>query len=116
MKARCTDLVDVIVWGNIDKRFYMDFSRSRIYRRRGKTDSVVGPSWFNLEAPPLLWNTEWLQKELVPTAVTKMKSPATYRAAACHASAMFEFLLQWHFGIVDREQTISSMVLISESK
>ncbi|KAL7061960.1 hypothetical protein AAHC03_01194 [Spirometra sp. Aus1] len=112
--VRCCDLVDLIVWGNIDHRFHVDISRARIYRRHGKDDAIIGPSWFNLDAEPLIWDAEWLKENFVREAVEKMKVPARYQAAYCHASAIASFIDQWLFGKVEREEMLESLVLISD--
>ncbi|VDD82701.1 unnamed protein product [Mesocestoides corti] len=109
---RC-DLVDLILWGNIDNCFFADISQARVYRRHGQADSETGPAWFNLAAEPLIFDKEALYSKVLPSALEELKSPSTNQAALCHASAIFSFIDEWHFGHPHPHEMIASLVVSS---
>ena len=110
----CSDLVDLILWGNIDNAFFVDFSQTRVYRRRGADDSESGPPWFNLSAEPLLFNPKEIYEKIVPEKLGKVASLIGMNAGAMsQASAIFDFVKQWQFGYKDSNETITSLVVSS---
>uniref|UniRef100_A0A158R850 Malate dehydrogenase 1B n=1 Tax=Taenia asiatica TaxID=60517 RepID=A0A158R850_TAEAS len=109
---RC-DIVDLIIWGNIDSVFLVDISCARVHRRHGAVDSEAGPAWFNLAAEPLVFDLRELYEKIIPEKLEKTRSPGANAAAMRHASAIFSFIKQWQFGYKDPNETITSLVLSS---
>lgn len=112
---RC-DLVDLIIWGNIDNTFHVDVSQARVYRRHGPLDAECGPAWFSLAAQPLILDHDELQNTVIPNALVNMKSSQRHRSALCHAAAVVSFIEQWHFRKVDKNESICSLVIASPGK
>ena len=110
----CSDIVDLILWGNIDNAFFVDVSQARVYRRRGRVDSESGPAWFNLSAEPLLFDSKEVYGKIIPEKFEEIVSSSGMNVAAmCHASAIFSFIKQWYFGFKDPNETITSLVVSS---
>nr|CDS28649.1 malate dehydrogenase 1b [Hymenolepis microstoma] len=109
---RC-DVVDLILWGNIDNAFFVDLSKTRVYRRHGPLDSETGPAWFNVTAESIPFKPEEFYGKILPEKFEKMKSSAENSAAMIHAAAIFNFIRQWEFWEPDQRETISSLVVSS---
>ncbi|EUB64628.1 Putative malate dehydrogenase [Echinococcus granulosus] len=109
---RC-DIVDLIIWGNIDNVFLVDISQARVHRRHGAVDSETGPAWFSLAAEPLVFDLRELYERIIPEKLERSRWPGTNTAAMRHASAIFSFIKQWQFGYKDPNETITSLVLSS---
>lgn len=110
---RC-DVVDLILWGNIDNTLLVDLSQTRVYRRRGSLDSETGPMWFSINAESLLFKPEEFLSKILPEKFEKMRSFAVSSGAMFHAAAIFDFIKDWQFGESDSKETISSLVLSSD--
>ncbi|VDM21656.1 unnamed protein product [Hydatigera taeniaeformis] len=111
---RC-DIVDLIIWGNIDCVFLVDISRARVHRRHGAMDSETGPAWFSLAVEPLVFDLKELYEKIIPEKM-KTRSAGANAAAMRQASAIFSFIKQWQFGDKDPKETITSLVLSSAGK
>ncbi|KAM7540683.1 hypothetical protein Aperf_G00000039564 [Anoplocephala perfoliata] len=112
---RC-DIVDLILWGNIDNTFLVDLSQTRVYRRHGRLDSETGPTWFSIKAQSVLFKPEEFYSTILPEKFQKMKSSAVHASAMCHASAIFDFIKRWQFGQSDPKEIISSLVVSSNGQ
>ncbi|KAL2087508.1 hypothetical protein ACEWY4_016336 [Coilia grayii] len=75
------DVTDVIIWGNISGRFYMDFQRTRVFRYKG---AISGPSNFSQPLLEMAYNRKTFETDIM-SLVSVQRSTITSRTKSAAA-------------------------------
>ncbi|TPP59988.1 putative Malate dehydrogenase [Fasciola gigantica] len=108
------DIVDVIVWGNVGSRTYIDLSQSRVYRRRGVDVGLTAGPWFSVPTMQAVRDTKWIYEEMPNDVFTKRSNVIPRYHGLSHAQSMISFLRGWWTGDFITKDQIISLVMASE--
>ncbi|XP_061659999.1 putative malate dehydrogenase 1B isoform X3 [Syngnathoides biaculeatus] len=60
LKVRTSEVTDVIVWGDVGDRFYIDLQRANVFNYNGP---IKGPPFFSQPVLEIVYDREWLESD-----------------------------------------------------
>ncbi|KAA3672918.1 uncharacterized protein DEA37_0007954 [Paragonimus westermani] len=114
LRVSSHDVTDVVVWGNIGGKTFIDLSRSRVYRRRAPDVGVVAGSWFSIPTLEVARDLDWFNNEMQDEVFNKRTKVITDYIGLSHAQAVIRLLNEWWNGMVNDKERIHSLVVASE--
>ncbi|KAF5398200.1 putative Malate dehydrogenase [Paragonimus heterotremus] len=114
LRVSSHDITDVVVWGNIGGKTFIDLSRSRVYRRRASDVGIVAGSWFSIPTLEAARDLDWFNNEMQVEVFKKRTKAITDYIGLSHAQAVIRLLNGWWNGMVDDKERIHSLVVASE--
>ncbi|XP_046381938.2 putative malate dehydrogenase 1B isoform X2 [Haliotis rufescens] len=91
-------VVDLIVWGNINSKHYIDVTKARVH---GYDGAIWGPPSYSVSAQEMIHNDKWIEKEyveLVEARRSTVEAALGHPASMAHASAVATTLKHWTNG------------------
>ncbi|XP_075950591.1 putative malate dehydrogenase 1B [Anarhichas minor] len=110
LKVRTSDVTNVIVWGNISGRFYIDLQWAKVFNYDG---AIRGPAFFSQPAQTILHDRKWLEtdfQDLVRCRRAAVASKSCRAAAMSAANGILAVLKAWN-GICSPDEVFSTGVL-----
>ncbi|TGZ60762.1 hypothetical protein CRM22_008362 [Opisthorchis felineus] len=108
------NITDVVIWGNIGSRIYIDLSLSHVYQRHAYDVGVQGGDWYSVPTLEAIRDPEWLAFEMPSEAFKKRTKAISNYLGFSHAQAIIRTLESWWRRNVDDKEGVQSLVIASE--
>ena len=98
LKVNTADVVNIIIWGNINGSHYIDVSETRVHRYDG---AIWGPPFFSVSAIEMVHDSAWIEKEyveLVKARLEKVETALSHKSSQAEACAITTMVKHWMEG------------------
>ncbi|CAG5131646.1 unnamed protein product [Candidula unifasciata] len=96
LNVNTAGVVNLIVWGNITGKYFLDLNHCRIHGYRG---AVKGPEWYSVQAVEMIHDKKWIQKDLPRLVATRhlktVEVEDNSHSGLCSANAIASMLQHW---------------------
>ncbi|ESO90176.1 hypothetical protein LOTGIDRAFT_123956 [Lottia gigantea] len=98
LNLNTSNVLDLIIWGNINSKKYIDLSQCKV---RNYDGAIWGPPSFTLPAVEMLHDNKWIEGEyleIVQQRKTKVREALNHSASVSFSSAIITMLQHWWNG------------------